>query len=108
MFLLILLKLSAHFKELGAPLAFDGSKADFSGINSDAKDLHISKVIHQAVVEVNEEGTVAAAATGMMMGITCFEPVEPIEFYVNKPFLFIIHETIQNSILFLGKVVHPK
>ena len=108
MFLLILLKLSAHFKELGAPLAFDGSKADFSGINSDAKDLHISKVIHQAVVEVNEEGTVAAAATGVIMLTRALFIGEPVEFVVNRPFIFIIHETIHNTVLFLGKVVNPK
>jgi serpin B len=107
-FPILKLKLSTHLKELGATSAFDRTKADFSGINEEAKGLHISNVIHQAVVEVNEEGTVAAAATGVIMMTRALIIEDPIEFVVNRPFIFIIHETIHNAVLFLGKVVNPQ
>jgi serpin B len=98
--------LSNHLKELGAPLAFDEVKADFSGINSNAKGkLNISKVIHQAVVEVNEEGTEAAAATAAIM--TTRMLVMPTEFICDRPFLFIINEKKTNAILFIGKFLKP-
>jgi serpin B len=102
-------ELSSHFKELGATLPFDRANADFSGINSEARGLHISKVVHQAVVDVNEQGTEAAAATGIIMMTRCLVIEDPPkEFIVNKPFLFILHETIHNAVLFFGKVVNPQ
>jgi serpin B len=95
-------------KELGASLPFSETGADFSGITGVA-DLFISKVVHQAVLEVNEEGVEAAAATSMMIGITCImepEP-EPVEFICDRPFLFFITDNIKNSILFMGKFSEP-
>jgi serpin B len=93
-------------------LPFDENKADFTGINDDAskQGLHISKVVHRAVVEVNEEGTEAAAATAVIMMTRCaaIRPVPIIEFNCNKPFLFIIHDKIHHSALFLGKFVKPQ
>lgn len=91
--------------KLGAPDAFDSMKADFSGI-SDSSDLFISKVIHQAVVEVNEEGTEAAAATSVIMQKRCMVMVE--EFRCNRPFIFLIHEKKSNGILFIGKFMKPE
>ncbi len=96
-------------KELGAELPFE-PHADFTAITGSQDGLHISKVIHQAVVEVNEEGTVAAAATGVIMTRMCammIEEEEPVEFKVNRPFIFIIHENVHNTVLFIGKVVNP-
>ena len=92
---------------MGAPLPFNQSKADFTGINSDPDGLHISKVFHKAVVEIDEEGTVAAAATGIMMASCMVAIQEPHEFNCNRPFLFIIHDNIHNNILFFGKLVKP-
>ncbi len=66
-------------------------------------------MVHQAVVEVNEQGTEAAAATGVIMMTRCLVMEEPPQsFVVNKPFIFILHETIHNTVLFFGKVVNPQ
>ncbi|RNA27828.1 leukocyte elastase inhibitor A-like [Brachionus plicatilis] len=101
--------LSNHFKNMGANLPFDELKADFSGITSDPQGLYISEVVHQAVIEINEEGTEAAAATGvfMMMAHSALM-YEPPNFICDRPFLFLIHEKKHNSILFLGKYSKPE
>jgi serpin B len=90
--------------DMGMPTAF-GSTADFSGMDG-ARDLFIQNIIHQAFVEVNEEGTEAAAATGVVMGLTSVGPRIPI-FRADHPFIFIIQETGTGNILFLGKVSDP-
>ena len=93
---------------MGASHAFDASKADFSNITSNREPFFISKVIHKAVVEVNEVGTEAAAATVIkMLGCAPGQPEIPIEFKCNRPFLFMIHDNRHNNILFFGKVVNP-
>ena len=84
---------------MGMPLAF--GPADFSGMNG-KKDLFISRVIHQAFVDVNEEGTEAAAATAVIM-----EKGMPPEFRADHPFLFFIRDNRSGSILFLGRVMNP-
>jgi len=80
------------------------SHADFSGITG-AKDLFISSAIHQAFIDINEEGTEAAAATGVTMQVT-FAPRYKI-FRANHPFIFIIQERNTGNILFMGRVVDP-
>ena len=93
---------------MGAVLPFDMQKADFSGMSDDPNGLYISKVIHQAVVEVNEEGTEAAAATAVVMMKRCAlrEP-PPEEFKCDRPFLFVIHDKKRGGILFVGKFAKP-
>ena len=88
--------------------AFDEGKADFRLMIDDYKGLYVSAVVHQSVVEVNEEGTEAAAATAVVMMKRCamFSP-PPEEFKCNRPFLFVIHETQNNGILFMGKFMKP-
>lgn len=77
--------------------------ADFSGIS--ATPLKISSVIHKTFVEVNEEGTEAAAVTAVEMALTAFPtPTSPIDFFVNKPFIFAIRERSTGVILFIGKI----
>lgn len=88
--------------EMGMPSAF--SDADFSGIDG-KKDLVISDVIHQAFVDVNEEGTEAAAATAVITSITSIRST-PV-FRADHPFIFIIQERTNNTILFLGRVSDP-
>lgn len=100
--------MSDHFKNLGVNLPFDESKADFSGITSDPNGLYISKVVHKAVVEVNETGTEAAAATGVIMMTRCAMILEPANFICDRPFLFMIHEKKHNSVLFFGKYIAPE
>jgi len=91
--------------DLGMPIAFTNS-ADFSGM-SGTKDLKIDKVIHQAFIEVNEEGTEAAAATGIgMMLPTSMPPPTPI-FKADHPFIFIIQQKETGNILFMGRVNNP-
>jgi len=90
--------------DMGMPTAF-GSTADFSGMDG-TRDLFIQNVIHQAFVEVNEEGTEAAAATGVVMGLTSVGPRIPI-FRADHPFIFIIQEIETGNILFLGRVSDP-
>ncbi|MCL5773261.1 MAG: serpin family protein [Firmicutes bacterium] len=89
-------------KKMGMMTPFSG-KADFSGISK--KQLLIDNVIHKAFVEVNEEGTEAAAATGVvMLGAGAIRiPV----FRADHPFIFIIQETKTGNILFMGRVVDP-
>ena len=79
--------------------------ADFSGI-SRMPALYISDVVHQAYVEVNEEGTEAAAATGTIMRLAA--AVERISVLrLDHPFIFLIRENRTGSVLFLGRVTDP-
>jgi len=89
-------------KKMGMAVAFTPS-ADFSGMTG-SKNLYISKVIHQAFVDVNEEGTEAAAATAVVM-----DKGKPrvIEFRADHPFLFLIRHNSTGSLLFLGRVMNP-
>lgn len=93
--------------DLGAGLAFTGN-ADFGGISKEA--LMISEVIHKAFVEVNEEGTEAAAATAVMMA-RCAAPrskPEPKVFKADHPFMFFIRDRRTNTVLFSGRLLEPK
>jgi serpin B len=99
-------QLNAMLSEMGMPSAFDPHKADFSGMNGKG-DLFISAAIHKAFVEVNEEGTEAAAATGVVVGVTS-APAEPKVFRADHPFVFMIRENRTGSILFMGRVVNPE
>ncbi|MEK6983516.1 MAG: serpin family protein [Nanoarchaeota archaeon] len=96
--------LNNNLKEMGMPSAFS-TAADFSGIDG-TKNLFIQIVVHQAFVDVNEEGTEAAAATGVGVGITSLPPPVPI-FRADHPFIFIIQEKKSGIILFFGRVIDP-
>ena len=90
---------------MGMPDAFDPHGADFSAMIG-KKELFISAVIHKAFVEVNEEGTEAAAATGVVVGVTSIAPPPPI-FKADHPFVFFIQDNASRSILFFGRVLDP-
>jgi len=94
-------ELARDLAEMGMPTAFTGG-ADFSGISEGG--LFISQVIHQAYVEVNEEGTEAAAATGVVM-LGSAPMLE--EFRADHPFIFVIRDRGTGLILFMGRVVDP-
>jgi serpin B len=91
---------------MGMTDAFDVGKADFSGMDG-RKDLFISAVIHKAFVDVNEEGTEAAAATAVVLKSTGM-PAPPVEFRADHPFVFLIRDTRSGCILFVGRMVNPK
>jgi len=98
--------LATVLASMGMPLAFSRN-ADFSGMTG-RRDLFISAVIHQAYVDVNEEGTEAAAATGVVMKLTSLGPDRTPVFKADHPFLFMIRDVKSGSILFLGRVENPK
>lgn len=79
--------------------------ANFSKMDGTQK-LQIKDVIHQSFVEVNEEGTEAAAATAVIIGIK-MAPVTPILFKADRPFLFFIYDEVHNLILFMGRMANP-
>ncbi|MEM2448622.1 MAG: serpin family protein, partial [Candidatus Bathyarchaeia archaeon] len=89
---------------MGMPTIFSPGEADLSGI-SDSRELYVGFVIHQAYVEVNEEGTEAAAATAVGIELTAIMP--KIVFKADHPFIFIIQQRDTGNILFLGRVVNP-
>eukprot|EP00198_Chlamydomonas_reinhardtii_P006645 XP_001695981.1 flagellar associated protein, protease inhibitor-like protein [Chlamydomonas reinhardtii] len=97
------LSLKTVLHKLGVKQAFGGS-ADFSRL-SDTK-MFVSDVVHKAVVEVDEEGTVAAAATAVMM-LRCALPMPTPEFIFNRPFAFIIMHTPTGLPAFVGTVNDP-
>ena len=98
--------LASVLNSMGMKDAFS-SNADFSGING-KRDLFISAVIHKAYVEVNEEGTEAAAATGVVMRLTSIGPAPIPVFRADHSFLFLIRDNLTGSILFIGRVANPK
>jgi serpin B len=99
-------RLSKVLARLGMPLAFDAQKADFSGMSTEQR-LVLDEVIHKAFVDVNEEGTEAAAATAVTMRALSMRPGNPVVFRVDHPFMFFIRDTRSRAILFMGKVMNP-
>jgi serpin B len=96
----------SNLSAMGMPDAFQESLADFSGITG-GKDLYISSVIHQAMIDVNEEGSEAAAATAVVMSGKSVNIDMPEEFRADRPFLFLIVHNSTGSILFIGRVSNP-
>nr|XP_046226561.1 leukocyte elastase inhibitor-like isoform X2 [Scatophagus argus] len=90
---------------MGMVDAFDMAMSDFSGM-SPANDLVLSKVVHKAFVEVNEEGTEAAAATAAVMMLRC--ALRPATFIADHPFLFFIRHNPSMSVLFAGRYCSPE
>ena len=97
--------LKGALAEMGINSAFSERSADFSGITG-SRNLFISDVVHKAFVAVDEKGTEAAAATGVVMKATSMPP-PGVPFTVNRPFIFIIKENNSGAVLFMGRVVKP-
>ncbi|KAL1253676.1 hypothetical protein QQF64_015905 [Cirrhinus molitorella] len=97
--------LSAILQEMGMSSVFQETKADLTGMSSQ-NGLSISAVIHKAFVEVNEEGTEAAAATAFLLG-NCPHRKEFQSFIADHPFMFFIRHNLTNSILFFGRFRGP-
>jgi serpin B len=93
---------------MGMPLAFSKVGADFSGMTG-KRDLFISKVIHQAFINVDEKGTEAAAATAVVMNLMMApQHAEPKIFKADHPFVFLIKDNTTGSILFMGTIMKPE
>jgi serine protease inhibitor len=99
-------ELSQPLQSLGMKAAFDASSADFSGIGP---ALFISAARQKTFVEVNEEGTEAAAVTGVGLSLLAARPrPEPFQMIVNRPFLFMIEDRQTGAILFVGVLFDPQ
>lgn len=99
-------ELKDSLSELGMPVAFQRGEADFSGITG-TRDLAISAVVHKAFVEVEETGTEAAAATGVVFARTAAIAQSPVIFRADHPFFFLIRDVETGTILFLGRLIRP-
>ncbi len=99
--------LNATLQQLGMHKAFGGD-ADFSGMTPSGEKLLISKVVHKAFVDVNEEGSEAAAATGAVMKLAAAPArQERFAFRADHPFVFLIRGQRTGAVLFLGRVANP-
>ena len=104
--------LAGALGSLGMPNAFDATAADFKGMDGsscaegDDACLYISTVAHRAFISLDEAGTEAAGATGVVTAITRVQPSpeEPIALTIDRPFIFLIRERATGSILFVGRV----
>ncbi|CAL4934728.1 unnamed protein product [Urochloa decumbens] len=100
---------SALLKGLGLQLPFSEEEADLSEFVDDspvpAEKLSVSSIFHRSFVEVNEEGTEAAAASGVVMVSNSYS--RPVDFVADHPFLFLIREDTTGVVLFVGHVVNP-
>ena len=105
-------QLSETLKAMGMPDAFDSTASDFSGMDGrsclagDYGCLYIREVVHKAFVTMDEAGTEAAAATGVVMQ-TESAPQNPVAMTVDRPFIFLIRDRETDTILFVGRVVEP-
>jgi serpin B len=100
------LTLNEALKNLGMGIAFSPGQADFSRI-VDGVSLFISKVLHKTFVQVDEEGTEAAAVTVVEIRYTSVEPRSTL-MQVDHPFMFVLHEKQTGTILFMGKIMNPE
>ncbi len=91
-------------QQLGVNDAFDDGAADFSGVTGEEK-LVITAVVHKAFVKVNEAGTEAAAATGVVAGPTSMP--QPVTLTIDRPFIVAIRDYRTNAIIFLGRISDP-
>jgi serpin B len=99
--------LAELLKTLGMPSAFDPRAADFSGMTTESDGLHITDVIHQANIDVDEEGTEASAASAVIIGWVSSGPDDQVTMAVDRPFLFALRDTHTGAILFIGRVTNP-
>ncbi len=96
------LKLNDVLSELGMEVAFDADRADFDGMCEECA-IYLSRVMHKTFVQVDEKGTEAAAATSSSGAVGAAPPM----WIFNRPFIYVIHTTNPDVILFMGKMVEP-
>ena len=101
--------LNGPLKDMGMAIAFDRQRARFDGICAPPSENGIELVLHRAMAEVNEEGTEAAAVTGMIECLSARRPrpERTFKMIVDRPFIFVIGDEHSGSLLFLGAVMDP-
>lgn len=100
-------RLDGTLSAMGMPDAFSPERADFSGMDGNPRRLFIGMAVHKAYVDVNEEGTEAAAATAVGMRLSSM-PVSPPVFRADHPFFFAIVHKKTETILFAGRIMNPR
>ena len=101
--------LNDALKALGMGIAFDQRRADFSGMIADGKpSANIDEVKHKTFVEVNEEGTEAAAVTSIGMIRTTMAPQRNFSMIVDRPFFCAIRDNQTGALLFMGAIIDPE
>lgn len=98
--------LNDTLKTLGMGVAFDRNRADFGGISTE--QTYINKVQHKTFIEVNEEGTEAAAATSVGIGVTSVQLDGPFQMVCDRPFFYAIRDNQTGTLLFMGTMVDPQ
>jgi serpin B len=107
------LELEDPLRKLGAGIAFDCGRADFSGMvsfdgSARRSDLCIGRALQKAYIDVDEEGAEAAAVTGLTIQLSSAVSLLPsIEFVVDRPFLFVLRDETTGADLFVGRIAHP-
>lgn len=100
-------ELEVILSKMGMTDIFNSQRADFSGITGD-RSLFVSAIIHKAFLEVNEEGSEAAAATAILMSrMMVFPSQQPLVFTADHPFFFFIRDSHTQNILFVGRLSLP-
>ncbi|UVI31586.1 serpin family protein [Paenibacillus spongiae] len=100
-------KLNDALQSLGMKEAFASEHADFSGMIKDQSTLFIGNVVHKAFIEVNEQGTEAAAVTSIQMDGSSESPQYDFRMTVNRPFFFAVEEQKTGALVFLGSIKDP-
>ena len=98
--------LAEALSAMGMPAAFAEKEADFSGMDG-TRELFIGAVVHKAFVAVDEKGTEAAAATAVAMAGAGMPTDPPIPFRADHPFVYVITDTTNHTVLFMGRVADP-
>jgi serpin B len=99
-------ELASVLEGMGMTDAFNSKTANLSGMDG-AMDLSIGAVVQQAHIDVDEQGTVAAAGTGVSVCSNCLAIMVPPTVQIDRPFLFLIRDLRTQAILFMGQVVSP-
>ncbi len=99
-------ELAQPLQALGLTLPFDAAQADFSGMDG-AHDLYLQAVVHEAVIDVDETGTTAAAATAVSVATGLSATTTTPSFIADHPFLFALRDLGTGTLLFLGEVADP-
>jgi serpin B len=101
--------LNEQLKALGMPTVFNPNASDLGNIPKAADQLYVSIVTEKTHVAVDEDGTTAAAAAGVGVSVAGAAILpHPVTMHVDRPFLFLVRDTVSGQVLFLGQVTNPK